>query len=210
MFWKGYIFDGQFILSWLLEQGTAPSVIPNGSKLMAITHPSLGIRIIDSFNFLPMALSKLPSCFGIEEQKKGYFPHFFNTRENQNYVGPLPETKYYSPDSMSTAARDSFLKWHKEHETDEFNFQKEMLAYCRSDVDILRQCCNMFRKEFLEIAKVDPFCYVTIASCCMAIYRSSHIQPNTIAMVPTNGYLNRTKYSADAIRLFLPRLWYLL
>ncbi|KAF8789739.1 hypothetical protein HNY73_007658 [Argiope bruennichi] len=79
-------FDGQFVMAWLLEQGIAPSVIPNGSKLMSIGHPTLRITLIDSFNFLPMSLSKLPGCFGLSELKKG-------------------------PNTMSGAMRDEFLKW---------------------------------------------------------------------------------------------------
>ena len=34
----------------------------------------------------------------------------------------------------------------------------------------------------------------------MAIYRNSHIKPNTIAMVPVHGYLNKTNFSRDSIR----------
>ncbi|XP_071040091.1 uncharacterized protein [Parasteatoda tepidariorum] len=70
----------------------------------------------------------------------------------------------------------------------------------RSDVDIMRRICSMFREEMIKISGVDPFCYITIASCCMAVYRSRHLQANTIAMVPVNGYINNTNYSSDAIR----------
>lgn len=34
----------------------------------------------------------------------------------------------------------------------------------------------------------------------MATFRSSHIQPDTIAMVPVHGYINKTNYSPDSIR----------
>ena len=34
----------------------------------------------------------------------------------------------------------------------------------------------------------------------MAVFRSHHIEENTIAMVPGNGYANKTNFSADAIR----------
>lgn len=118
-------------MEWLLKQGTTPEVIPNGSMLMAITHKGLGVRVIDSLNFLPMALSKLPGCFGLSELKKGYFPHLFNTRENQQYEGPLPEPRFYSPETMSPSARQAFMAWHEEHKQDVFSFQAEMLAYCR-------------------------------------------------------------------------------
>ncbi|XP_035219995.1 probable DNA polymerase [Stegodyphus dumicola] len=158
---------------------------------------SLNIRVIDSLNFLPMALAGLLRSQRIE---KGYFPHLFNSRENQNYVVPLPEARYYSSDTMSTPARQAFMSWHEEHKGNIFNFQTEMLAYCRSDVDILRRCCLEFRAQFLDGAAVDPFQYVTIASACMETYRRGHIQPNTIAMVPTHGYVNSTNYCPDSIR----------
>nr|XP_042912384.1 uncharacterized protein LOC122272597 [Parasteatoda tepidariorum] len=40
------------------------------------------MRIIDSLSFLPMSLAKLPKSFGLQELKKGYFPHLFNTRSD--------------------------------------------------------------------------------------------------------------------------------
>ena len=126
-----FSFDGQFLVAWLLKQGTAPEIIPNGSKIMTINLSCLGIRVIDSYNFLPMALSKLPSCFGIEELKKGFFPHLFYVQENQNYIGPLPEKKYFNPDSMTSTNGTEFLVWYEKHKNDSFNFQSEMLAYCR-------------------------------------------------------------------------------
>ena len=72
------------------------------------------IKIIDSHNFVASPLSAFPKTFGFDELKKGYFPHFFNTNENQNYVGPMPDTKYYGVDTMSKPAREMFLKWHAE------------------------------------------------------------------------------------------------
>jgi hypothetical protein len=45
----------------------------------------MGIKIIDSINFIPINLSKMPKTFGLSELKKEYFPHFFNTPANQNY-----------------------------------------------------------------------------------------------------------------------------
>jgi hypothetical protein len=47
----------------------------------------------------------------------------------------------------------------------EFDFQGEILRYCRSDVDILRRCCLEFRELFSQITDVDPFAScLTIAS----------------------------------------------
>ena len=61
-------------------------------------------------NFFPMALSNFPKTIGINELKKGFFPHFFNTQQNQNYIGYMPDKSYHDPDSMSTAHIDEFHK----------------------------------------------------------------------------------------------------
>jgi hypothetical protein len=51
------------------------------------------------------------------------------------------------------------------------DFKKELYDYCNSDVDTLRRGCLELRKQFLEIANIDPFRYITIAGVCMVIYR---------------------------------------
>lgn len=124
-------FDGQFVLRWLLENGYQPKVIPQGSKLMYIEVTALQMRFIDSFNFLPMALSKLPKTFGKTELAKGYFPHLFNTEENQDYVGVLPAPEFYSPDTMAASERIKFYEWYNERKVLPFNFKEEILLYCR-------------------------------------------------------------------------------
>jgi hypothetical protein len=73
---KGY--DGQFILNYLVHTACIkPKVILNGSKMLCME--VCGLKFIDSYNFLPCALAKMPAAFGLTELKKGYFPHFFYT-----------------------------------------------------------------------------------------------------------------------------------
>ncbi|XP_018334518.2 uncharacterized protein LOC108743448 [Agrilus planipennis] len=143
---------------------------------------------LDSSNFIAGPLAEFPKTFDLKELKKGYFPHFFNTSENQNYIGELPAAKYYGPDVMKTKQREAFLAWHTSriNENYVFDFQRELHDYCDSDVDILRRGCLEFRKEFLEIANIDPLQYLTIASVCMSIYRSKYIPEKTIAVVEEN------------------------
>ncbi|GIY68313.1 uncharacterized protein CEXT_220911 [Caerostris extrusa] len=81
-------------MAWILKQGMTPDVIPNGGLIMnvinyVILHPSLKIRIIDSLNFLPMPLSKIPDCFGFKELRKGYFPHLLTLNKTKITKGPF-------------------------------------------------------------------------------------------------------------------------
>ena len=43
---------------------------------------------------LACALRKLPQAFGLQPTKSWY-PHYFNTEENLDYVGPMPDISYY-------------------------------------------------------------------------------------------------------------------
>ena len=51
--------------------------------------PKLTIKIIDSLNFIQQPLSSFPKTFGINQLKKGYFPHYFNKKCNQDYIGQI-------------------------------------------------------------------------------------------------------------------------
>ena len=45
-------------------------------------------------------LRKVPEAFGLASSKSWY-PHYFNTKVNLEYVGPIPDIEYYSADEMS-------------------------------------------------------------------------------------------------------------
>ncbi|KAL4083957.1 hypothetical protein QTP88_029273 [Uroleucon formosanum] len=143
---KGY--DSQFILKYLVDNTLKPFTIYSGTKLMLLEIKYLSIRIIDSSNFIQCPLSSFPKTFGLKELKKGYFPHFFNTVENQNYIGILPNKKYYGVETMKSENKIKFEKWYNEkiNENYLFNFKEELVAYCTTDVDILRRECLELRK----------------------------------------------------------------
>ena len=68
--------------------------------------------LLDSVSFLPCALRKLPEAFGLQATKSCY-PHYFNTEENLDYVGPMPEISYYVVDEMSGGERKEFHAWYE-------------------------------------------------------------------------------------------------
>ena len=150
-------YDGYFIQSYLNENGVKYEVILRGAKILSMTIPMFNIKFIDSLNFIPMSLAKFPKTFGMSELCKGYFPHLFNREENENYVGPIPPSPYYAPNTMKPGTREAFLTWYKEQRDSGyiFDFKEEIIKYCRSDVDILRKCCMEFREMFREITDID-------------------------------------------------------
>lgn len=178
---KGY--DSYFILKYCIENGLKPYTIYNGAKIMLLEINSLKLKVQDSMNLVSGSLKNFPKTFGLKELKKGYFPHYFNKYCNYNYIGKLPSKKHYGYNSMSTLDREKFLEWYNKNCDKDFNFQKELKDYCKSDVDILRRGLIELRKNFIEIVNIDPLKYLTIASVCMNIYRSLDMPKDSIAVI---------------------------
>ena len=188
-------YDSYFILQYLREQGVKYDVIMRGAKVLSLVVEMFNIRFIDSLNFIPMKLANLPKTFGIEELKKGYFPHLFNKKENENYVGRIPPAPHYNPNGINPKDKEAFMIWHasKRESNYVFNLHEEIIAYCRSDVDILRRCSLEFRELFYNVTDIDPFTMLTIASACHLVYRTNYLPKDTIGIIPPMGYTPKKK-----------------
>ena len=188
-------YDTYFIYNYMINNSIRPQILFQGSKIMVCKiYNGIGLTLLDSLNFLPMALSQLPKSFGLDTLKKGYFPHMYNSRdilqdEDNLFLEHLPPISYYDPNTMSRVQRDQFMTWYNEHKDQPFNFHEELLEYCRSDVNILLSACWKFRQLVITATGVDPYNYVTIASVCMGIFRTRFLpetwsvllQDNTVA-----------------------------
>lgn len=200
-------FDSQFVLKQIVKDTQhSPKPVMRGTKIIYLSFDN--VRFLDSLCYFPMAvmaLSALPKAFSTTVTlKKGTFPHLFNTLANANYVGPLPDLNYYSPDTMSESARNEFLQWYEANKNTTFDFKKELIDYCTNDVEILAQACIAFRKIFLNECNVDPFLEcTTIASACNLVFRRLFLKPNEIGLIPKNGYRLRDNQSAVALHWLL-------
>jgi G:T-mismatch repair DNA endonuclease (very short patch repair protein) len=172
-------------MNYCVSNGRDPFVIYAGSKIMMM---SIGvgrnkITLIDSLNFLTMPLKAFPKTFDLQEMKKGYFPHFFNKKIHDNYIGPMPAKKHYGYDQMSVTDRNTFIKWYNDNQESVFDMKRDILDYCISDVHILKAGFEKFRDIFIENEGADPSNYVTIASTCMNVYRGKYMPSSSIAIV---------------------------
>ena len=195
-------YDSYFITKFLNENAIHYEIIYRGAKCLSMTIPMLNIKFIDSLNFIPMGLAKFPKTFAQPELCKGYFPHLFNKDANQNYVGPIPCQADYGVNFMKPAEREAFIAWHQEQVENNyvFDFRKEIIKYCRSDVDILAKCCLLYREMFREETGIDPFDKaLTIASYCHQVYRTNFLQKDTIAIFSHTRQL-KANQSAQAIK----------
>ena len=100
-------------------------------------------------------------------------------------MGPIPCQGDYGVNFMKPAEREAFMAWHQEQVENNyvFDFRKEIIKYCRSDVDILAKCCLLYREMFRNETDIDPFDKaLTIASYCHQVYRTNFLEKDTIAI----------------------------
>ena len=143
-------------------------LIMDGTKILSVIVENL--HFLDSLNFLPMSLKSMPKSFDFT-CKKGYYPHFFNTANNLEYVGPYPEPKFYGAEYMSGDERAQILEWFEEQRNKIFCNKQELLAYCMDDVNVLIKAFCAFRNLFLNLFKMDPFRQaITISSICNKVF----------------------------------------
>ena len=192
-------YDGYFVIHQYYSDNRIVEQLRNGCKLLEVQHDR--IRFIDSLSFFQMPLSAFLKTFGLTALRKGYFPHMFNRPEHQTYVGLLPALDYYMPETMAAKARQALETWHQEQRAQNvvFDFQKELVAYCESDVRLLKEGCLTFKRLFETLAGFNPFEHITIASACNRDLRMNQMIPNSIASEPVRGWRNKINQSGVAL-----------
>ena len=73
------------------------------------------------------------------------------------------------------------------------------MAYCKSDVRLLKEGCLTFKRLFEAKAGFNPFEHITIASACNRDLRMNRMIPKSIASEPVNGWRSRINQSRVAL-----------
>lgn len=152
---NGSGFDSKFIYAESIKMKIPNSHILRGTNFISLTlggSRSQKTKFIDSMLHLPGSLSGLADgFFGKSPDKnlresltKGYFPHSFNTLENQDYIGEIPDLKYFNLENskLGGGARKyeyvlKIKEWHEKQKGLVWNFKEELIKYCDIDVVIL-------------------------------------------------------------------------
>lgn len=159
--------DSYPVIGELHNQKRAIEQVRNGGKMLELK-VGVAIRFIDSLSFFQMPLSAFPKTFGLTKLKKGYFPYLVNMPDYQHYIGDMPPKKDYMPKGMSVKGAGEFDKWYDQQVVDGvvFDFAKELIKYCESDVKLLKQGCLSFKRDFERLANFNLFDQMTIALAC--------------------------------------------
>jgi hypothetical protein len=176
---KGY--DGRMVFDFLFERHTPPQeMIWRGAKILRMTYGKA--TFMDTLLHWAARVDQLPKMFGLDETqfKKGFFPYLFNTEQNQQYIGPIPDRKYFDPDMMSPKKRPEFDRWYLEQQGVVYDFQHELIAYCLSDTRILAKAIEAYMVQQMSMKPMNPFSCMTIASYAMNMYRTYFMPENIL------------------------------
>lgn len=185
--------------------------ITRGQKLIEMHYEMLNVRFRDSISFIPTALRNMSTEFGIEEFKKGHFPHsivttsYLQEAETKAWCMPLPQ-----PDDFPTQwaigkkgdkQRIEFETWYQGWiEANEcFQVKQDAIDYCISDTVLLGKTLVIFREQLMEMTRhipravvreqqkeLDPLAYLTLPSAMMAFFLSEIMPDETIAIIDSN------------------------
>ena len=89
-----------------------------------------------------------------------------------------------------------------------WNFRNELLSYCKSDVQLMKEGCLKFAEDTKRDAGFNPLLQcITIASTCHYFWRNHQMQPKAIAVEPLRGWRGlKTSQSSPTVTFTINKM----
>jgi hypothetical protein len=163
---NGSGYDTRLIFEQVISMNLPHKLEPiaRGTKFMQLQVNGTTV-FKDSLLFLPASLSSLAKSFELP-MRKGVFPHLFNSSENFDYVGRLPDKSMFDLTFCAKSQKDidEFHKWYDERIKTEWNFKEELIKYCQDDVKILALLVKKFNDICVGKFQISPWFSTTAPS----------------------------------------------
>ena len=133
------------LLKSFVDFGVRPHILKNGTNFILLEIPELGLRFLNSNNYLAGNEYELAAFFEIKTDRI-YFPFKFLKFENLHYCGKIPSFKYFESfeDDEKTLKqkREFFTKM--EAQACNWDLSKELLAACDQKLMLLAKSMLSF------------------------------------------------------------------
>ena len=197
-------FDIIFLFKYLIELGNVSPIIHNG-RIISINlnygkNLEYRLQFKDSYLILLAALSKLTKGFFTEKQKS-IFPYLFINENNLDYIGQVPEFKYFDNSKIKLADYNNY----KSNFNNNWNLRNEMIKYCELDVISLYQVIFKFTEMIFDLFGRNVHHYPTLPSLAFAIFRSKFMKEENIPQL--SGKIAeeiRSGYTGGSCDVFIP------
>lgn len=116
-------FDNFYIYEQLYER--QPSMKPIYKKRNIVMMQYNNIKILDLSLYYTGKLESVSQNFGLK-LKKGFYPYNFPKIDNLDYIGEVPDKKYFNSKEDYEGCKESLLE-------DQFDLKKYTIKYCMND-----------------------------------------------------------------------------
>ena len=114
-------------------------------------------------------MAKLTKGFGVETLKS-IFPYFFVNENNLNYIGEVPDIKYFNKLKLKD------FNEYKNKFDNNWSLRDETIKYCEIDCISLHQVIFKFTFMIFDLFGKNVHNYPTLPSLAFAIFRSNFME----------------------------------
>jgi hypothetical protein len=109
----------------------------------------------------------------------------------------MPDIANFGADEMKVSERREFMTRNEERRDEVFDNRQVLEQYCQDDGSVLREACQILRRDFTEIGNIHVFLDR------LRMLRKLFLKPFTIGLIPTGGYSCNKNYSKKALMWLL-------
>ena len=128
------------------------------------------IVIKDSNMIIPASLDKLSKTFNLDF-KKDLFPYHFPNLDNLDYIGDVPDIKYFS----DKVTLDQYNEY-KSRFNGNWNLREELEKYCENDCRVLYYILDKFNELILNKFNIDIHKFPTLSSIAYNIFKANYLK----------------------------------
>ncbi len=100
---------------------------------------------------------------------------------------------------MKPARKAEFDQWYAEQLNRPYDIRKEIEAYVRNDVLVLRECCKIQRSACKTEHGLDIYDSITSPAATLLAFRANYLKDGEIAVMPNHGYGSKHNQSGAAL-----------
>lgn len=195
-------FDIIFLLKYLVKIATMQPIIHNGRIISLLINYGKNneykIEFRDSYLILLASLRKLCVAFNVNTVKS-IFPFLFINKNNLDYIGNVPDFKYFSGISKND------YNEYKSEFNNNWNLKNESIKYCNIDCISLYQIIYKLNDLIFNLFSKNIYHYPTLPSLAFGIFRSNFMSENIIPQLSGKIAKDiRSGYTGGAVDMYIP------
>ena len=180
-------FDSLYIIRSIYKMSMVKPLFKD-NKLISIKankiidNKKINITFLDSLLLLPLSLEKLIKTLSIATQKLS-FPYLFPNKNNLNYIGSLPDYKYFNNLSLN-----EYTKLENIYKNKVWNLQHETEKYIHNDVKALYEIIDIMSKTTYNLERLNITNVVSISSLALKTFLTNYYPRNKQIQISKNKF----------------------